>query len=137
MRSHDEEKPFRCKWSGCGKEFARAQDCKRHELLHFDLPPLKLECSGYGMSFQRMDALDKHRKGFVHLFGGPSTKYPLVRSEEGLDCLKAQEGLQASGHTDFAEFGTEKPVRSVAAYSFLKSPPFPPVWGWGWSDRGV
>lgn len=60
MRSHNEEKPFQCKWPGCGKGFARAHDCKRHEQLHFNYRPHK--CEGCGKSFQRMDALNRHRK---------------------------------------------------------------------------
>jgi hypothetical protein len=62
MRSHNEEKPFQCKWPGCGKGFARAHDCKRHEQLHFNYRPHK--CEGCGKSFQRMDALNRHRKCF-------------------------------------------------------------------------
>ncbi|KAF9791115.1 hypothetical protein BJ322DRAFT_427965 [Thelephora terrestris] len=60
MRSHNEEKPFQCKWPGCGKGFARAHDCKRHEQLHFNYRPHK--CEGCNKSFQRMDALNRHRK---------------------------------------------------------------------------
>jgi hypothetical protein len=34
LRSHHEEKPFRCRWPGCGKGFARHHNCEYHEQLH-------------------------------------------------------------------------------------------------------
>ncbi|KAH9928401.1 uncharacterized protein B0H18DRAFT_1001139, partial [Fomitopsis serialis] len=40
LRSHAEEKPFQCKWPGCGKGFARQHDCKRHEQLHLNIRPI-------------------------------------------------------------------------------------------------
>ena len=30
LRSHFEEKPYKCHWPGCEKRFAREHDCKRH-----------------------------------------------------------------------------------------------------------
>jgi hypothetical protein len=122
MRSHNEEKPFQCKWPGCGKGFKRAHDCKRHEQLHFNYRPHK--CEGCGKSYQRRDALNRHSKGFIRLFSRPPTNDPPVCSEGGQECLKAQE-LQASA-ADFVGPSTEKSVGSVAAYYFLASPPFPP-----------
>jgi len=95
MRSHNEEKPFQCKWPGCGKGFARAHDCKRHEQLHFNYRPHK--CEGCGKSFQRMDALNRHRTCFIVLFNPSSAKHLSVRSEGGQDCQKAQDEAQASG----------------------------------------
>lgn len=65
LRSHNEEKPYQCKWPGCGKGFARAHDCKRHEQLHFNYRPHK--CEGCGKSFQRMDALNRHREHSIRL----------------------------------------------------------------------
>ena len=34
LRSHFEEKLYKCHWPGCGKGFAKEHDCKRHEQLH-------------------------------------------------------------------------------------------------------
>ena len=100
MRSHNEEKPFQCKWPGCGKGFARAHDCKRHEQLHFNYRPHK--CEGCGKSFQRMDALNRHRRCFVRSTHASSTKYHPVRSEGGQDCQRAQDEAQANGTIDSA-----------------------------------
>ncbi|KAF9791122.1 hypothetical protein BJ322DRAFT_1039909 [Thelephora terrestris] len=82
MRSHN-EKPFRCKWPGCGKGFARAHDCKRHEQLHLNRRPHK--CEGCGKSFQKRDALNRH-----------------LDSKERRECQKAQEEAQASGTVNSA-----------------------------------
>lgn len=60
MRSHNEEKPFQCKWPGCGKGFARQHDCKRHEQLHSNYRPFT--CDGCSKNFARMDALNRHRE---------------------------------------------------------------------------
>ena len=58
MRSHNEERPFQCKWPGCGKGFARQHDCKRHEQLHSNYRPFT--CEGCNKTFARMDALNRH-----------------------------------------------------------------------------
>lgn len=60
LRSHAEEKPFQCKWPGCGKGFARQHDCKRHEQLHLNIRPYP--CEGCKKNFARMDALNRHCK---------------------------------------------------------------------------
>ena len=95
MRSHNEEKPFQCKWPGCGKGFARAHDCKRHEQLHFNYRPHK--CEGCGKSFQRMDALNRHRECLSVVPSVPFTHHLPVRSEGGQDCQKAQDEAQVNG----------------------------------------
>lgn len=94
LRSHNEEKPYQCKWPGCGKGFARAHDCKRHEQLHFNYRPHK--CEGCGKSFQRMDALNRHRTFFSPRSQELALTPSIVRSEGGQDCLKAQEDAQTS-----------------------------------------
>lgn len=60
MRSHNEERPFKCKWPGCEKGFARQHDCKRHEALHLNIRPYT--CTGCKKTFARMDALNRHRE---------------------------------------------------------------------------
>lgn len=55
-----DEKPFQCKWPGCGKGFARQHDCKRHEQLHSNHRPFT--CEGCKKPFARLDALNRHRE---------------------------------------------------------------------------
>ena len=62
MRSHNEERPFKCKWPGCDKGFARQHDCKRHEQLHLNVRPYT--CQGCLRTFARMDALNRHCQYF-------------------------------------------------------------------------
>jgi hypothetical protein len=129
--------PFQCKRLGCGKGFANAPDYEVHRLLHTDYQPHR--CEGCGESFQRMDALSRHRKRFrPFLPGASSTKYSPVLSEGGLlDCLKAQGVAQPGGSMDFTGLGTDPSAGSDAADSFLVPLPFPPVWGWEELTRGV
>ena len=72
MRSHNDEKPFTCKWPGCNKGFARQHDCKRHEQLHLNIRPYP--CEGCKKNFARMDALNRHREcsSYLILFPPPS-----------------------------------------------------------------
>lgn len=81
MRSHNDERPFKCLFDGCPKGasilpsfhrcecaltrpaeigFARQHDCKRHMLLHVGLRPF--ECDACGKKFARLDALTRHHK---------------------------------------------------------------------------
>ena len=62
MRSHNEERPFKCHWPGCDKGFARQHDCKRHEQLHQNIRPYT--CHGCARTFARMDALNRHCESF-------------------------------------------------------------------------
>jgi uncharacterized Zn-finger protein len=64
LRSHNEEKPYQCKWPGCPKSFARQHDCKRHENLHLNIRPFT--CDGCKKTFARMDALNRHRECLFH-----------------------------------------------------------------------
>jgi uncharacterized Zn-finger protein len=79
LRSHNDERPYKCLFDGCPKcklqtrccrknelndssavvGFARQHDCKRHMLLHEGLRPF--ECDGCGKKFARLDALTRHR----------------------------------------------------------------------------
>ncbi|KAJ3473390.1 hypothetical protein NLI96_g13026 [Meripilus lineatus] len=77
LRSHAEEKPYQCKWPGCGKGFARQHDCKRHEQLHLNIRPYT--CEGCKKPFARMDALNRH-----------------LRSEGGADCRKMQTEVSSA-----------------------------------------
>lgn len=81
LRSHNDERPFKCLYEGCPKGifcwsfvynfsltasclaivgFARQHDCKRHMLLHEGLR--LFECEGCGKKFARLDALTRHRE---------------------------------------------------------------------------
>lgn len=98
MRSHNEEKPFQCKWPGCGKGFARQHDCKRHEQLHSNYRPFT--CDGCNKNFARMDALNRHCEYFptplyiyILLTVCPSS---LVRSEGGAECQKTLQEAQGN-----------------------------------------
>ena len=97
LRSHNDEKPFHCKWPGCGKGFARQHDCKRHEQLHSNHRPFI--CEGCRKPFARLDALNRHCAfcpiicAWLHCSDKTSS---LVRSEGGSGCLKGQELEQQS-----------------------------------------
>lgn len=71
LRSHQDQRPFKCKWPGCDKGFARQHDCKRHEQLHLNIRPYV--CKGCDKMFARMDALNRH-----------------LRSDAGTDCQARQ-----------------------------------------------
>lgn len=89
IRSHNEERPFKCSFPGCEKSesdstvsasyrkvsrvmltdiesdsfrsgFARAHDAKRHSLLHAGKKPF--ECENCHRTFARFDALSRHRE---------------------------------------------------------------------------
>ena len=34
IRSHNNERPYECEWSGCGKTFVRSDELKRHAWIH-------------------------------------------------------------------------------------------------------
>ncbi|ORY34038.1 hypothetical protein BCR39DRAFT_233998 [Naematelia encephala] len=66
MRSHNDERPYKCLYDGCPKSivgFARQHDCKRHMALHEGLRPF--ECEGCGKKFARLDALTRHRELYI------------------------------------------------------------------------
>ncbi|KAM0749108.1 hypothetical protein T439DRAFT_290877 [Meredithblackwellia eburnea MCA 4105] len=60
QRAHRNEKPFMCSYEGCEKAFARAHDCKRHELLHLGVR--RYHCDPCQRDFVRLDALQRHRE---------------------------------------------------------------------------
>ncbi|ODV97368.1 hypothetical protein PACTADRAFT_38972 [Pachysolen tannophilus NRRL Y-2460] len=54
--SHTGEKPFRCKWDGCGKEFSVRSNMVRHYKLHGRNQKIKKE----------KDAMKRHQQQFIH-----------------------------------------------------------------------
>ncbi|KAJ7699504.1 hypothetical protein B0H14DRAFT_3100230 [Mycena olivaceomarginata] len=60
LRAHSDERPFVCRWTACGRAFARLHDCKRHEHLHTIDP--SFACNGCRKKFARLDALNRHRE---------------------------------------------------------------------------
>ncbi|KAM6490188.1 hypothetical protein JOM56_014380 [Amanita muscaria] len=43
IRSHDEEKPFTCRWPGCTNAYARQHDCEPHNVLHTNYRPFRMD----------------------------------------------------------------------------------------------
>jgi hypothetical protein len=139
LRSHNEEKPYECKWPGCKKSFARQHDCKRHENLHLNIRPFV--CDGCKKTFARMDALNRHceRLPFYHASfptaagtlprshlarpSPPSAPHAsaltsfAVRSEGGIECQKVQAVLPPAS---VDEHGQPVPVDP---YSAMKAEP--------------
>ncbi|BEJ03384.1 hypothetical protein CcaverHIS641_0105590 [Cutaneotrichosporon cavernicola] len=63
MRSHKDERPYKCTYPDCSKSlvgFARQHDCKRHMLLHEKKRPFK--CEACLKTFARLDALTRHHR---------------------------------------------------------------------------
>lgn len=89
IRSHNEEKPFVCKWPGCGKGFARQHDCKRHEQLHTNYRPFV--CDGCQKPFARMDALNRHRTSNCVSSSALADDCSSVRSDGGVECQRQLE----------------------------------------------
>ncbi|XP_034029714.1 Krueppel-like factor 10 isoform X2 [Thalassophryne amazonica] len=57
MRVHTGEKPFRCRWNGCERRFARTDELSRHRLTHTGE---KFACPVCLSRFMRSDHLAKH-----------------------------------------------------------------------------
>ncbi|KAL7415823.1 hypothetical protein BDY24DRAFT_337265 [Mrakia frigida] len=60
LRSHADERPFKC--DVCGRGFARQHDCKRHARLHVPDQASSFECLGCNKKFARSDGLAQHRE---------------------------------------------------------------------------
>lgn len=54
------ERPFKCTWEKCGKDFTRNEELTRHKRIHEGLKPYP--CLHCGKPFGRKDHLKKHTK---------------------------------------------------------------------------
>ena len=90
LRSHADERPFKCEWPGCDKSFARAHDCKRHQNLHLNIKPHT--CEHCGKTFARLDALNRHHKSDT---GGCS-----MRASDGGSQASTSDASEFKGSTD-------------------------------------
>jgi len=59
---HQEDKPYKCTHSGCGKSFKTPSELTRHEFRHTGEKPYK--CDQCDKSFVRNDDLKRH--SFIH-----------------------------------------------------------------------
>jgi hypothetical protein len=68
VRAHNDDRPFVCRWSACGKRFSRLHDCKRHERVHTVMP--LFACDGCMKRFVRLDGLNRHRECVLRFSAG-------------------------------------------------------------------
>lgn len=54
------EKPFKCKWDGCERRFARSDELSRHRRTHTG--EKRFECPMCHSRFMRSDHLAKHAR---------------------------------------------------------------------------
>ncbi|KAK7033478.1 hypothetical protein R3P38DRAFT_2520827, partial [Favolaschia claudopus] len=64
VSSQHKERPFLCKWPGCGKGFARQHDCKRHEQLHTNYRPFVCEGVVYLLCCSRLNKIVVPKRKF-------------------------------------------------------------------------
>ena len=67
LRIHTGEKPFACKFSGCGKTFGRSENLKIHARVHTGEKPFKCQFEGCEKTFSNSSDRKKHAS--VHMNG--------------------------------------------------------------------
>lgn len=59
LLSHNQDKPFKCDYEGCSRQFIRKEDFKLHQATHSDLRPFK--CMQCDKSYKRRMDLREHQ----------------------------------------------------------------------------
>jgi hypothetical protein len=101
---HTGERPYRCRWPGCPRSFARQLDCKQHKIVHLNIRPFT--CEGCKKTFARMNAVNRHCEfdDVCHAVCGllMSVEFA-VKSEGGVECQKIQGELTAANVNEYGQ----------------------------------